>query len=149
MIELATQVVAAHVRQNSISVGDLGTLISDTHRALVSVGAPAPAEPPTALKPAVLIKKSVTPDYIISLEDGRKPKALKRYLRVQHGMTPDEYRAKWGLPADYPMVAPEYSEYRASHARAIGLGRKAAPEPTTVSEPAPVTPRKKIGLRFT
>jgi len=141
LVGLTAQIISAYVGRNAIAVTELGKLITDTHRALAGLGA-ASAEPAVELTPAVPIKKSITPDYLISLEDGRKLKSLKRYLRVQLGMTPDQYRTKWGLPADYPMVAPAYSEQRASLARANGLGRKPAPQPAS---PAP---RKKLGLKF-
>jgi predicted transcriptional regulator len=101
----------------------LGFIIEDVHRALVR--APAAAEPEKIeLVPAVSIKRSVTPDYIVSLEDGKKFKSMKRYLMRAHGLTPDEYRAKWGLPRDYPMVAPNYAKARSDLARKMGLGRK-------------------------
>ncbi|MDX8437920.1 MULTISPECIES: MucR family transcriptional regulator [Mesorhizobium] len=124
LIELTAEVVSAYVSNNPVPVGDLPALIDRVHGALKSAGGGA-AEKPEALTPAVPIRKSVTPDYIISLEDGKKFKSLKRHLSVHYGLTPDEYRAKWGLPADYPMVAPNYAAARSSLAKSMGLGRKA------------------------
>ncbi|CDX53242.1 Putative MucR family transcriptional regulatory protein y4pD (fragment) [Mesorhizobium plurifarium] len=123
VIELTAEVVSAYVSNNPVPVGDLPALIDRVHGALKSAG--GAAEKPEALTPAVPIRKSVTPDYIISLEDGKKFKSLKRHLSVHYGLTPDEYRAKWGLPADYPMVAPNYAAARSSLAKSMGLGRKA------------------------
>ena len=123
---LTADIVSAYVSQSSVGKEELGALISGVHAALkqASIGKlEAPPEPQT---PAVPIKKSVTPDYIISLEDGRKFKSLKRHLQNKHGMTPDEYRSKWGLPRDYPMVAPNYAKARSELAKAIGLGQGAA-----------------------
>ncbi|CDX57677.1 Transcriptional regulatory protein ros [Mesorhizobium plurifarium] len=124
LIELTAEVVSAYVSNNPVPVGNLPALIDSVHEALESAGGGA-AEKPEALTPAVPIRKSVTPDYIISLEDGKKFKSLKRHLSVHYGLTPDEYRAKWGLPSDYPMVAPNYAAARSSLAKSMGLGRKA------------------------
>ncbi|RAZ71806.1 MucR family transcriptional regulator [Mesorhizobium atlanticum] len=124
LIELTAEVVSAYVSNNPVPVGDLPALIDRVHGALKSAGGGA-AEERQALTPAVPIRKSVTPDYIISLEDGKKFKSLKRHLSVHYGLTPDEYRAKWGLPSDYPMVAPNYAAARSSLAKSMGLGRKA------------------------
>ncbi|ESY78541.1 MucR family transcriptional regulator [Mesorhizobium sp. LNHC220B00] len=141
LIELTADVVSAYVSNNPVPVGDLPALIGQVHAALKGAAGSVSAAEPEALKPAVPIKKSVTPDYIISLEDGKKFKSLKRHLSTQHGLTPDEYRAKWGLPADYPMVAPNYAATRSALAKTMGLGRKPkepeAPEPTKRS-------RKKV-----
>ena len=124
-ITLTADIVAAHVSNNSVAVNDLPTLIANVHGALSGLGgqpvAEAPAEKPT---PAVSIRSSVKPDYIVCLDDGKKLKMLKRHLSTAYGMTPDQYRAKWGLPADYPMVAPAYAEQRRTLAKKIGLGRK-------------------------
>jgi predicted transcriptional regulator len=123
-IELAAEIVSAYVSNNSVPVGDLPSLISDVHAALVRVGAGivvAPTEPP---KPAVAVKKSVTNDHIICLEDGKKFKSLKRHLRTQYGLSPEEYREKWGLPSDYPMVAPNYAKARSNLAKQMGLGQQ-------------------------
>ncbi|MET3597623.1 putative transcriptional regulator [Mesorhizobium shonense] len=124
VIELTAEVVSAYVSNNPVPVGDIPALIDRVHGALKSAGGGA-AEKPETLTPAVPIRKSVTPDYIISLENGKKFKSLKRHLSVHYGLTPDEYRAKWGLPADYPMVAPNYAAARSSLAKSMGLGRKA------------------------
>ncbi len=135
LISLTADIVSAFVSNNSAHAADLPDIIGTVHASLVSITTPkqeaAPAEP---LVPAVSVKKSVTDEYIISLEDGRKFKSMKRYL-AGLGMTPDDYRAKWGLPRDYPMVAPGYAAKRSELAKAVGLGRK----PEVVAEaPAPV-----------
>jgi len=125
-IELTASIVSAYVSNNSVPTADLPALIGQVHAALTRVSSghgDAPSEPP---KPAVSLKKSITPDYIVCLEDGKKFKSLKRHLSTDHGLTPDEYRAKWGLPADYPMVAPSYSATRSALAKSSGLGRKPA-----------------------
>jgi predicted transcriptional regulator len=123
LTELAADIVSAYVSNNSVPVGELPGLISQVHGALhqtVSGGA-APAEEPQ--KPAVPIRRSVSQDYIVCLEDGKRFKSLKRHLRTDHNMTPQEYRAKWGLPADYPMVAPSYAQARSDLAKKMGLGQ--------------------------
>ena len=123
-VELAADIVSAYVSNNSVPTGELPSLISDVHAALLRVkggGAEAPAEAP---KPAISVKKSVTPDYIICLEDGKRFKSLKRHLRTQYGMTPEQYREKWGLAADYPMVAPNYAKARSELAKEMGLGQQ-------------------------
>ena len=125
MIELTTKIVAAYVSRNIVPVSDLPNLISTTHQSLTSLGKPQEqAEPAVDLKPAVPIKKSVHPDYIVCLEDGKQLKMLKRHLKTAYGLTPDDYRAKWGLPADYPMVAPNYAKARSALAMEIGLGKR-------------------------
>ncbi|MGE5504768.1 MAG: MucR family transcriptional regulator [Actinomycetota bacterium] len=122
LLALTTEIVAAHVANNSVAVSDLPQLIHEVYRTLASVGtAPVAPERP---QPAVPVKKSVTPDYIICLEDGKKLKMLKRHLKTAYNMTPEEYRDRWGLPADYPMVAPNYAQHRSSLAKKIGLGTK-------------------------
>ncbi len=125
LVELSTEIVCAYVSHNAISTADLPRVIADVHMALKglrSTEAPLLAE---ELRPAVPVRKSVAPDYIICLEDGKKFKSLKRHLRTHYSLTPEEYREKWGLPADYPMVAPSYSETRSRLAKDNGLGRKA------------------------
>ena len=112
LTELTTKIVAAYVARNNVQVADLPTLITTVRQALAALGQPAEQAEAVELKPAVAIKKSVTADYIICLEDGKKLKMLKRHLNASYNMTPDEYRAKWGLPADYPMVAPNYAQAR-------------------------------------
>jgi predicted transcriptional regulator len=119
---LTTTIVAAYVSANELPTGDLPGVITSVYSALASAGnAPTPTEPAV---PAVPIKKSVTADYLICLEDGKKLKMLKRHLMTAYGLSPDEYRAKWGLPLDYPMVAPAYGAARSEMAKAIGLGTK-------------------------
>ena len=126
LITLTSQIVSAFVSKNSVQASDLPALISSVYQSLKSLDQPqAAVEAAVDLKPAVPVKKSVTPEYIICLEDGKKLKMLKRHLSSSYGMTPDEYRAKWGLPADYPMVAPNYAKARSEMAVKIGLGRKA------------------------
>lgn len=124
LVELSADIVSAYVSHNALSASDLPKLISSVHVALSSLAGVASAEPVIELKPAVPVKKSITPEYLICLEDGKKFKSLKRHLRTEYDMSPEEYRAKWGLPADYPMVAPTYSEARSRLAKTIGLGRK-------------------------
>lgn len=124
LLALTTNIVAAHVANNSVAVADLPRLIRDVHDTLASVGAGGGREPerPT---PAVPIKKSVTPEHVICLEDGKKLKMLKRHLKTAYNMTPEEYRERWNLPADYPMVAPNYAKQRSKLAKQIGLGTRA------------------------
>jgi len=123
LVTLTADIVAAHVSNNSVAVSDLPLIIQNVHGALASLGTPAP-EPEAPQEPAVSIRSSIKPDYIVCLEDGKKLKMLKRHLMTHYQMTPDEYRAKWKLPADYPMVAPNYAEQRRSLAKKIGLGTK-------------------------
>jgi predicted transcriptional regulator len=123
-IELAADIVSAYVSNNSVSANDLTALLGDVHSALqrVDKGDVEPVAEPA--KPAVPIKRSVAPDYIVCLEDGKKFKSLKRHLRTQYNLTPEEYREKWGLPADYPMVAPNYAAARSALAKEMGLGQQ-------------------------
>jgi predicted transcriptional regulator len=123
LVTLTADIVAAHVSNNSVSVSDLATLIQNVHGALSGLGR-AVAEPEVKQEPAVSIRASVKPDFIVCLEDGKKLKMLKRHLMTHYQMTPEQYRAKWNLPADYPMVAPNYAEQRRSLAKKIGLGTK-------------------------
>lgn len=123
LIGLTAEIVGAHVSNNSVSIGDIGKLIGDTYGALAALISP-PAEEPPALEPAVPIKRSIQPDHIVCLEDGKKLKMLKRHLMTHYQMTPDDYRRKWGLNRDYPMVAPNYAEQRRGLALKIGLGTK-------------------------
>lgn len=122
LLELTTEIVVAHVANNTLPVGELPALIGDVYKTLSALG--DPVEEPEAAKPAVPIKRSVFPDYIICLENGKKLKMLKRHLKTAYDMTPEEYREKWGLPADYPMVAPNYAKHRSTLAKEIGLGTK-------------------------
>ena len=123
LITLTADIVAAHVSNNSVAVNDLPQLISNIHGALSSL-AGSGATPEVKLEPKVPIRSSIKPDYIVCLEDGKRLKMLKRHLMTHYQMTPDQYRAKWGLAADYPMVAPNYAEQRRALAKAIGLGTK-------------------------
>lgn len=123
LVTLTADIVAAHVSNNSVAVADLPLLIQNVHGALAGLGGPAP-EPETKQEPAVSVRASIKPDYLVCLEDGKKLKMLKRHLMTHYQMTPEQYRAKWNLPADYPMVAPNYAEQRRSLAKKIGLGTK-------------------------
>ena len=147
LAELTSEIIAAYVANNSLPVADLPALISSIHQTIGSLGqVPASAAETEPPKPAVPIKKSVTEDYLISLFDGRKFKSLKRHLLAEHGMTPDEYRTKFGLPKDYPMVAPAYAKQRSSLAKSLGLGRKLAvaeAKPEVAPEPEPEAPKKR------
>ncbi|MGW9332300.1 MucR family transcriptional regulator [Bosea sp. NPDC055594] len=127
LVNLTAQIVASYAASNSVTQSDLTGLIASVHLSLTKIGA-EPEPPVEALVPAVPIKKSITPDYIICLEDGRKFKTLRRHLRTAYNLSPEEYREKWSLPADYPMVAPAYAETRSQLAKSLGLGRKPAPD---------------------
>lgn len=164
LLTLTTDIVSAHVAHNSVGINDLPGLIGSVHAALAGLGSPA-CEEPIDLKPAVPVKSSIKPDYIVCLEDGVKLKMLKRHLMTHHGLTPEAYRARWNLPANYLMVSPNYSAARSALAVSIGLGRKkpsdspvemAASSSTTrlktpgappVKRPAPRSPgRRKLGI---
>lgn len=122
ILELTTEIVASYVSNNTVDSGDLTQVIQDVYRTLSGLGNQlSQTDRP---KPAVSVKKSVLPDYIICLEDGKKLKMLKRHLKTAYNMSPEEYRERWGLPADYPMVAPNYARHRSSLAKKIGLGTK-------------------------
>src|SRR5579863_4490238 len=123
-VELAAEIVSAYVSNNSVPATDLPALLADVHAAIVRVSTGAAAPAPEAAKPAVPPKKSITSDYIICLEDGRKFKSLKRHLRTQYNLSPEEYREKWGLASDYPMVAPAYAKARSALAKQMGLGQQ-------------------------
>lgn len=123
-IELAADIVSAYVSNNSVPASDLPGLINDVHNALLRVTSGAPAPAGDSLKPAIPPKKSVTNDYIVCLEDGKKFKSLKRHLRTQYNMSPEEYREKWALGSDYPMVAPNYARARSQLAKQMGLGQQ-------------------------
>ena len=149
-IELAADIVSAFVSNNSVPVAELPALIGSVHAALNQVANGSAQQPAEETKaPAVPIKKSVQPDYIVCLDDGKKFKSLKRHLRTVYNLTPDQYRAKWGLAHDYPMVAPNYAAARSALAKQMGLGarrRQAAPiqaEPEPVAPPAKGRRRKK------
>jgi predicted transcriptional regulator len=121
IIGWTTDIVVSHVQNNSVAISDLPILIKTVHESLVTLAGEGPVEKP---QPAVSVRRSVTPDFIICLEDGRKLKMLKRHLATAYGMSPEDYRDKWGLPADYPMVAPNYARQRSSLAKKIGLGKR-------------------------
>ena len=122
LLKLTSDIVAAYVSNNSVAAPDVPAMIKSVHNMLLGLAGKV-GEAVTDQKPAVNIKKSVTPDYVVCLEDGKKLKMLKRYLRSRYGMSPEDYRAKWGLPADYPMVAPNYAAKRSEFAKQIGLGK--------------------------
>ncbi len=122
LLELTAKIVAAHVSNNTVAVEDLSKLIQDVHATLKSIE--APEAQPERPQPAVPIRRSVTPDYIVCLEDGKKLKMLKRHLKTAYNMTPEQYRERWGLPPDYPMVAPNYAAQRSKLAKQIGLGTR-------------------------
>ena len=123
-IELAADIVSAYVSNNSVPASDLPSLISDVHSALLRVTSGTMAAVAETPKPAVPAKKSITKEYLVCLEDGRKFKSLKRHLRTQYNLSPDEYREKWGLAPDYPMVAPDYAKARSTLAKQMGLGQQ-------------------------
>jgi predicted transcriptional regulator len=123
-IELTADIVSAYVSNNSVPAGDISALISQVHSALLRVSNGQGEVVSETLKPAVAVKKSITPEYLICLEDGKKFKSLKRHLRTQYNMTPEHYREKWGLAPDYPMVAPKYAEARSQLAKQMGLGQQ-------------------------
>jgi predicted transcriptional regulator len=127
LLKFASDIVAAYVSNNPIPVSEIPGMIKSIHSTLGGLASGLATETPLAQKPAIPIKKSITPEYIVCLEDGKKLKMLKRYLRSRYGLTPEEYRAKWGLPADYPMVAPNYAAQRSEFAKKIGLGRTPVP----------------------
>ncbi len=134
-VEMTAEIVSAYVEHNSVPASELPALIRSVHDSLgLLSGEVKPDVPQEPLQPKVPIKKSVSHDYIVCLEDGRRFKSLKRHLHSEHGLSPDEYRAKWSLAKDYPMVAPAYADARSNLAKTIGLGRKSAP----VAQPEPV-----------
>jgi predicted transcriptional regulator len=123
VLKMATGIISAFVANNAVPAADLPDLIRTVHTTIIDLSKGAPAQEETP-EPAVSIAKSVMPEYLVCLEDGRKLKMLKRYLRSRYDMTPEEYRTRWKLPADYPMVAPNYAKLRSQHAKDIGLGKK-------------------------
>ncbi len=124
LLRMAVDIVSAYVGNNSVPANQVPDIINTVYSSLNGLNGQPVVGAAEPLKPAVSVRRSVTPEYIICLEDGKKLKMLKRHLRASYGMTPDEYRAKWGLPPDYPMVAPNYAEQRSAFAKKIGLGRK-------------------------
>jgi predicted transcriptional regulator len=123
ILEMTADIVSAYVGNNTVAASELPGLISSIHAALSQVSSDVVEAPPEPQEPAVPVRKSITPDYLICLEDGRKFKSLKRHLRTRYDMSPEEYRAKWGLPKDYPMVAPNYAKARSDLAKQMGLGQ--------------------------
>ena len=123
LLEMTTEIVSAYVGNNSIASTELNELIVSIHDSLQNLTIGGVEAEPEPVKPAVPVRRSVTPDYLICLEDGKRLKMLKRHLRTTYGLSPDDYRAKWGLPADYPMVAPNYARQRSEFAKKIGLGK--------------------------
>ncbi len=141
VLTLTAQIVSALVAHNTVATDALPALIQSVHNTLTKAGTVAPE--PEKLQPAVPVKRSVFHDHIVCLEDGKKQKMLKRHLQTAHGLTPEQYREKWNLPHDYPLVAPSYAEKRSTLAKAFGLGRKpVAATPATVEEPAPAPARR-------
>src|SRR3954451_18988374 len=151
LLSLTTEIVASFAGNNTVAVGDLPAVIGSVFRALRSVGQGEAEKLAEAPVPAVPIKKSIGTDFLVCLEDGRKMKTLKRYLAGRYNLTPQEYRQRWGLPRDYPMVAPAYAARRSEMAKQIGFGRKsaAAAPPPPAPEPAPAAsePRRRVGGR--
>ena len=148
VLALTTEIVASFVGNNAVAMSDLPALIASVFHTLHATGQAEPEQNAEAPTPAVPVKKSVQHDFIVCLEDGKKLKMLKRHLATSYNMTPEDYRPRWGLPKDYPMVAPAYATQRSEFARKIGLGRKAAAPPVT--EPAAVkapAPRRVAGRR--
>jgi predicted transcriptional regulator len=123
-IELTAEIVSAYVSNNPVQPAEIAGLISQVHQALTRIGGNAGEAPAEPLKPAISVKRSIAPDYIVCLEDGKKFKSLKRHLRTQYNMTPEQYREKWALPPDYPMVAPNYAAARSELAKQMGLGQQ-------------------------
>jgi predicted transcriptional regulator len=123
-IALTADIVSAYVSNNTVSASDIPNLINQVHLALLRVSGGQNETQPEPLKPAISVKKSITPEYIVCLEDGKKFKSLKRHLRTQYNMTPEQYREKWQLPTDYPMVAPNYAAARSQLAKQMGLGQQ-------------------------
>ncbi len=123
VIEMTADIVSAYVGNNSVTAADLPNLIQSVHRALAGISTGGEVVEAAPKEPAVPIRRSITPDYLVCLEDGRKFKSLKRHLRTKYNMSPEEYRSKWGLPKDYPMVAPNYAKARSDLAKQMGLGQ--------------------------
>src|SRR5580698_9199949 len=126
LLDAACKIVAAYVSNNHVAPTELSSMIKNIHGMLGSLLGGHPAEGSTSQKPAISVRKSITPDYIVCLEDGKRLKMLKRYLRTRYGMSPEDYKSKWGLPADYPLVAPNYAARRSEFAKKIGLGHRSA-----------------------
>ena len=146
VLELAAQIVSAHCANNTVAADALPALIQQVHAALTQVGQPEQANTEKR-EPAVHPKKSVFPDYIVCLEDGRKLKMLKRHLKTAYGLTPEQYREKWGLPSNYPMTAPSYAEHRSTLAKQLGLGRTPEAEADADPEAEPEAPTRRRRTR--
>lgn len=142
LVQLTADIVSAYVANNKVGTADLGKLIEDVHGALQRAPGAQAAPEPEPREPAVSIRRSITPDYIVCLEDGKKFKSLKRHLQGEHGLTPDEYRSKWGLSRDYPMVAPNYAKARSDLAKSMGLGRKGGGAPAAAAAEAEAAPKR-------
>lgn len=142
LLDLTTQIIAAHVSHNTVSNENLVSLIRDVYQSLSTAGTPDP-EPVDVPEPAVNPKKSVFPDYIICLEDGKKMKMLRRHLKTAYDLTPEQYRERWGLALDYPMVSPNYAQRRSLLAKSIGLGTKPAPAPAQPTAAEPKSRKRK------
>jgi predicted transcriptional regulator len=134
ILSLTADIAAAYVSNNTVPASDVPAVIQTIYRALGALGKTDMQPAPEARKPAVPVRKSITPDYLISLEDGKPYKSLKRHLRTQYNMSPDDYRAKWGLPKDYPMVAPNYAASRSALAKSMGLGRGGTKKPRAAAK---------------
>jgi predicted transcriptional regulator len=147
LLHLTTEIVASFAGNNTLAIGDLPAVIATVFRTLRGVGQGEAEKPAEAPVPAVPVKKSIGTDYLVCLEDGKKVKMLKRYLATRHGLTPNEYRQRWGLAKDYPMVPPAYAERRSALAKQIGLGRKPAAAPAPEPTPAAPEPRRRAGGR--
>ena len=150
LLSLTAEIVASFAGNNTVAAGDLPAVIASVFQALRSVGQGEAEKPAEAPVPAVPIKKSIGTDFLVCLEDGKKVKMLKRYLASRYNLTPDQYRQRWGLPRDYPMVAPAYAARRSEMAKQIGFGRKpaaAAPPPAPEPAPAAPEPRRRVGGR--
>ena len=145
LVSLAADIVSAYVANNNVPRSDLADLIASVHASLAKLGGEPEAPAAAPLVPAVSIRKSVTPEAIICLEDGKSFKSLKRHLSSKYDLTPEQYRTKWGLPADYPMVAPAYAEARSALAKSMGLGRKAA-APAAAAAKTKRVARAKAGV---
>ena len=152
LLALTADIVSAHVANNAVAISDLSALIGSVHATLANLGS-EPAVEAAVQQPAISVRTSIKPDHLVCLEDGKKQKTLKRHLMTSHGLTPAAYRAKWNLPADYPMVAPNYAAQRRELALGFGLGRKPgadAPAPTAAKVEAPEAPkqrgRHKLGI---
>src|SRR5690625_897716 len=142
LLAYTTEVVSAHLGNNAVSAADVPSLILAVHEAFAEVSEKGPVEEPKPV-PAVPIRRSVQPDHLVCLEDGKKLKTLRRHLLTSHGLTPEEYRHKWGLGPDYPMVAPSYTQHRSELAKKIGLGRRARTEAETRSKKSPPAARRQ------